>query len=69
MTCVDFGPDASDNQLLEGGKIRCHDARMSDWSKRELVWDSFEKSRGERTHDMSQTEHEILDGMLPLATI
>lgn len=46
MTCVDFGPDASGNQLLEGGKIRCHDARMSDWPQRELVWDYSGKSMG-----------------------
>lgn len=64
MPCVDFGPDASGNQLLEGGKIRCRDAKMSDWSKRELVWDYAGKSMGERTGDMSQAAYEIRDGML-----
>ena len=62
--CVDFGPDASGNQLLEGGKIRCRDAKMSDWSQRELVWDYAGKSMGERTGDMPQAEYEIRDGML-----
>ena len=64
MPCVDFGPDASGNQLLEGGKIRCHDPRESDWSQRELVWDYAGKSMGERTDDMSQAEYEIRDGIL-----
>jgi hypothetical protein len=44
MPCVNFGTDASGNRLLEGGKIRCHDAELSDWSERELVWDYTGKS-------------------------
>ncbi len=64
MPCVDFGPDAFGSQLVEGGKIRCRDAKMSDWSQRELVWDYTGKSMGERSGNMFQAEYEIRDGML-----
>ncbi len=64
MPCVDFGPDASGNKLLEGGKIRCHDADNSNWSRRDLVWDYTGKSMGERTDDMTQADYDVRDGML-----
>ena len=64
MGCVRFGPDASGNRLVEGGKIRCHDSEMSDWSRRESVWDYSGKSMGERSEDMPEAEYEVRDGML-----
>ena len=64
MPCLDFGPDASGNKLLEGGRMRCHDADNSEWSRREQVWDFAGKSMGERTGDMTQADYDIRDGML-----
>ena len=64
MRCVRFGPDASGNRLVEGGKIRCHDSDMTDWSRRESVWDYSGKSMGERTEDMPEAEYEVREGML-----
>ncbi len=62
--CVRFGPDASGNRLVEGGRIRCHDSEMSDWSRRESVWEYSGRSMGERTEDMPETEYEVREGML-----
>lgn len=67
MRCVLFGPDASGNRLVEGGKIRCHDSEMSDWSRRESVWDYSGKSMGERTEDMPEAEYEVREGMLMIS--
>ena len=61
--CVRFGPDASGNRLVEGGKIRCHDSEMSDWSRRESVWDYSGKNMGERTDDIPEAEYEVREGM------
>lgn len=64
LPCVRFGPDALGSRLVEGGKIRCHDSEMSDWSRRESVWEYSGRSMGERTGDMSEVEYEVRDGML-----
>ncbi len=64
MRCSRFAPDLVDKRLVEGGKIRCHDSEMSDWSRRESVWDYSGKSMGEQTGDMPEAEYEIQDGML-----
>jgi len=64
MWCSRFGPDSVGSNLVEGGKMRCHDPDMSDWSRRESVWDYSGKSMGERTDDMPEAEHEIQGGIL-----
>ncbi len=64
IRCSRFGPDSVGSNLTEGGKMRCHDPDMSDWSRRESVWDYSGKSMGERTDDMPGSEHKVQDGIL-----
>ncbi len=64
IPCVQFGPEASGNRLVRDGKIRCHDPDLSDWWRRELVWDYAGRSMGERTDDIPEADYEVLDDML-----
>ena len=64
MPCERFGPDAIGNRLVEGGMIRCHDPGMSDWSRRESIWDYSGKNMGERTEDMPEAKFEIVGNLL-----
>ena len=64
MSCSHFGPDSVGSKLMEGGKMRCDDPDMSDWSRRESVWDYSGKNMGEKTDDMPEAEHEIRGSML-----
>lgn len=64
MPCERFGPDAVGKDLIEGGMIRCHDPDMSDWFRRESVWDYSGKNMGERTEDMPEAQFEINGSLL-----
>jgi len=76
LPCEDFGPDVDGNRLIEGGAFRCRDESMSDWWRKETVWDYSGKSRGVRSGNMPEARYEIrnrilfiVDGFWPLEDI
>ena len=58
--CTNFGPDIdSDNKLLKGGYIRCHDKDVPEWMEPVWVWSYTGKSNNINVKDMYTVEHEI----------
>ena len=64
LPCEDFGPDADGSRLINGGAFRCRDESMSDWWRKESVWDYSGKSMGERSGDMPEGRYDIREGTL-----